>query len=108
MTDAQRRLCGELIHHCLVEIRNLTFSPPDAGRLRHIHDLADAFEELPRLLYGPDFDPDLCLSILEDLEHKWDSVYSYRVRFQEAFPQASSERLAEEHRRFTQQIENGS
>ena len=51
-----------------------------------IFELSDAFHDLPLLLYGQQFDAQLCLSILEDLQGRAGSLnYPYLEHFREVF-----------------------
>ena len=67
LTERQRRKLCEMLYRALLEIRALGWD----GKAEQIADLADAFHNLPAMLWSEDFSLDFFRNFLEGYRQKY-------------------------------------
>lgn len=68
LTDTERQWLVRLMYLAFCELRGLTMKPE---QLEQAHDLADAFHNVPLLLYSQDFSVQMFKRLVEDYQRKY-------------------------------------
>ncbi len=67
LTEMERQKLCQMIYRAMLEIRSLGWS----GKAEQAADLADAFHNLPAMLWSEDFSLDFLRTFLESYHHKY-------------------------------------